>query len=77
MGGMGGMPGMGDMGGFGGDGGFGNIDFSKLGSGPGGPSADLPEDSDDENLPSDDEEVPGLEGDGSSAPAAKKIEEIE
>jgi hypothetical protein len=74
----------------GGDGGFGNIDFSKLGSGPGGPGGDLPEDSDDEDLPEDDD-MPDLEGDekrdevdtskalagDATATASKKIEEVE
>lgn len=67
---------MGGMGGAGGPGGngFEGIDFSKLGSGPGGDPADLPEGSSDE----DEDEMPDLEGEEeSAAPASKKIEEIE
>lgn len=67
---------MGGMGGAGGPGGngFEGIDFSKLGSGPGGDPADLPEGSSDE----DEDEMPDLEGEEEeSAPAAKKIEEVE
>ena len=69
----------------GGDGGFGNIDFSKLGAGPGGEAAH--DDSDDDDLP-DDEEMPDLEeakdsdkmqaGDDEKKTAAGgKIEEVE
>ena len=83
---------MSNYGGFGqgGDGSFGNIDFSKLGGGPGGPSGGLPDDDDDEELPDDDDmpdledeqkteevgksEVPGGEISGSTS---KKIEEVE
>jgi len=68
---------MGGMGGAGGPGGngFEGIDFSKLGSGPGGDPADLPEGSSDE----DEDEMPDLEGEDEeeSAPASKKIEEVE
>ena len=66
----------------GGEGGFGNIDFSKLGAGPGGEPADAHEDSDDDELP-DDEDMPDLEeADKDKVPEAKtaaggKIEEVE
>lgn len=67
------MGGMGGAGGAGGNG-FEGIDFSKLGSGPGGDPADLPEDDSDD----DEDEMPDLEGEGEeSAPASKKIEEVE
>jgi hypothetical protein len=66
----------------GGDGGFGNIDFSKLGAGPGGDPA--PNDSED----SDDDEMPDLEEtkdsdkmqageDEKKTAAGGKIEEVE
>jgi len=81
----GGMGGMGGMGGEGG--GFEGIDFSKFGSGPGGPGGDLPGDSDDEELPEEDEDMPPLEGEeeeGSvhkakelTGTGASKIEELE
>ncbi len=69
----------------GGNEGFGNIDFSKLGAGPGGNPA--PDDSDDDDLP-DDEEMPDLEEakDSDKVPAGEaekktaaggKIEEVE
>jgi hypothetical protein len=72
--------------GGGGDGGFGNIDFSKLGAGPGGDPA-APDDSDEEDLP-DDDEMPDLEEtkDSDKVPAGEdekktaaggKIEEVE
>jgi len=67
----------------GGEGGFGNIDFSKLGAGPGGEPADLPDDDDEEDL-ADDEEMPDLEeADKGKVPAEPKtaaggkIEEVE
>lgn len=76
--------------GQGGDGGFGNIDFSKLGSGPDGAGGDVPEDSDDEELPDDDDDMPDLEGEEKkeevdtnkaaaveSTDTSKKIEEVE
>lgn len=65
----------------GGDGGFGNIDFSKLGSGPGGEKADVGDDSDEEDLP-DDDDMPDLEeadkdeGEPKTV-AGGKIEEVE
>jgi len=62
---------MSKMGGMGGGApggqGFEGIDFSKLGSGPGGDPADMPEGSSDEE--EDDEEMPELEGE-EKAPAA-------
>ncbi|KAE9961517.1 hypothetical protein BLS_001886 [Venturia inaequalis] len=67
------MGGMGGAGGAGGNG-FEGIDFSKLGSGPGGDPADLPEEDSDD----DEDEMPDLEGEEeASAPAPKKIEEVE
>lgn len=67
------MGGMGGAGGAGGNG-FEGIDFSKLGSGPGGDPADLPEEDSDD----DEDEMPELEGEEEeSAPASKKIEEVE
>jgi len=67
------MGGMGGAGGAGGNG-FEGIDFSKLGSGPGGDPADLPEEDSDD----DEDEMPDLEGEEEeSAPASKKIEEVE
>jgi len=68
------MGGMGGAGGGAGGNGFEGIDFSKLGSGPGGDPADLPEEDSDD----DEDEMPDLEGEEEeSAPASKKIEEIE
>ncbi|TID21635.1 HSP20-like chaperone [Venturia nashicola] len=67
------MGGMGGAGGAGGNG-FEGIDFSKLGSGLGGDPSDLPEEDSDD----DEDEMPDLEGEAEeSAPASKKIEEVE
>ena len=65
---------MAKAGGLGGDGGLEGIDFSKFGSGPGGPGAELPED-EDEDLPSEDEDMPALEGGEGKTKAAENTEE--
>jgi len=68
-------------GGLGGaEGGFEGIDFSKFGAGPGGLGGDLPEDSDDDELP-DDDDMPALEGEdkptGDGEHAKKPVSGIE
>jgi len=64
----------------GGEGGFEGIDFSKFGAGPGGPGGEMPEDSDDDELP-EDEDMPALEGEDKhthdSEPAKKAVSGIE
>lgn len=65
----------------GGDGGFGNIDFSKLGSGPGGDPVPDGSDSEDEEMPDledakDSDNIPAGEDEKKTA-AGGKIEEVE
>jgi len=78
---------MAKAGGLGGEGsGFEGIDFSKFGAGPGGPggpggpAAGL-DDSDDDELPEEDDDMPSLEGEekekDGKTPTASGIEEIE